>query len=812
MRGNNKLELVIIGLGVISALTLALYWRGTLWGDHIFIDMPNHATSAWYYAEYFPGIPPNWFPYWYTGKPFPGLYPPFPYFIGGVFYSLSRDPFATTKVMCLLSIILSGFLAFLTLRHLVGDWKPALLGAAVWIAAHNRLVIMGIGNYPKLFSSIFLWLLLYSLAKLQEEVSLERVLVLSVVVAGLLLSNVTEAILGFVLGVLWWFPEVFRKGTWKFIWAALAGALLGVGLAAFWWVEVIVYPKLFQMAAPVQPGATLRMPNLADYEKWFGMVPLALAFVGLRYYWNRKPALVALGALIFALLKVTAPEALVTPFLVQLPFTYALPLGTLGLSILGSYAAKKVLSSGKFSLRGREFILFALIALVIAEGMYHAYTYPVLSQHPLRSPEIQEFLSPDWKYRVYGPEYDWTLSSVLPSRVEGSTLNGWDIVDSPWGLVSFVLSYEKSNLATPQDYARFMEFLGVRYYVAKKGDVRFRLINSSGRYVADGEVGKGYVLFEHVGKLNMCSALLPTAFVGDKYHADLFLPVFLEKPLVVVEERLDLIEPESLRSYEVVILHGVDSPVGICPDYDTIRERVLELAEEGKTVILCVDGTTCLYESELFGVTVHLGKLYGEVSYSGSVAGVDYSRFSPAIWEGGPWNFAYFEGGRTLLRVENYSVVVERELKNGKIIFVGYNLPYHATYHENAEEVLFLRKLLVRGVKGEGVFEPLDATNYVLRVNLTQPAIVGIPLTYYAGIRSSEGKVIPTELDLCALYVPAGEYTIHISVGRTDEERNATIASLGLWLAVIALFLIRMTEWTEFKKRLSKLRFLLQKS
>ncbi|MDP3998388.1 MAG: hypothetical protein Q8P89_02135, partial [bacterium] len=91
-----------------------------------------------------------------------------------------------------------------------------------------------------------------------------------------------------------------------------------------------------------------------------------------------------------------------------------------------------------------------------------------------------------------------------------------------------------------------------------------------------------------------------------------------------------------------------------------------------------------------------------------AVEGVDFSEFSPLIFDKGPWNISHSinesdlrEKSKVILYQKGFPVVVEREVGKGKVIWSGFNLPYHAIRDYNLQEGILFKNLLAELVSLE---------------------------------------------------------------------------------------------------------------
>jgi hypothetical protein len=78
--------------------------------------------------------------------------------------------------------------------------------------------------------------------------------------------------------------------------------------------------------------------------------------------------------------------------------------------------------------------------------------------------------------------------------------------------------------------------------------------------------------------------------------------------------------------------------------------------------------------------------------------GVDFSLFSPALYNSiDPWKIVYpdkTDGYDTLLSVKGKPLMLSRNLGEGRIVFMGFNLNYHITANRNKEESKLLKNII----------------------------------------------------------------------------------------------------------------------
>lgn len=81
--------------------------------------------------------------------------------------------------------------------------------------------------------------------------------------------------------------------------------------------------------------------------------------------------------------------------------------------------------------------------------------------------------------------------------------------------------------------------------------------------------------------------------------------------------------------------------------------------------------------------------------------GVDFSKFSPLLFDGGIWNVSHpgddtdlDTGARMILKNNGKIVAASVDIESGKLIWTGFNLPYHTIREYNQDEANFFVNLL----------------------------------------------------------------------------------------------------------------------
>lgn len=80
--------------------------------------------------------------------------------------------------------------------------------------------------------------------------------------------------------------------------------------------------------------------------------------------------------------------------------------------------------------------------------------------------------------------------------------------------------------------------------------------------------------------------------------------------------------------------------------------------------------------------------------------GIDFSKFGPLEYDGGPWNLSYTNKeslrnwGEVILSQQDQPILVSGNFGRGKVVWSGMNLFYHINRNNNLEEANFLKNIL----------------------------------------------------------------------------------------------------------------------
>lgn len=204
---------------------------------------------------------------------------------------------------------------------------------------------------------------------------------------------------------------------------------------------------------------------------------------------------------------------------------------------------------------------------------------------------------------------------------------------------------------------------------------------------------------------NASSVLL----IGDSSAYDTFYRFLgmrnLNSQKVVVATKSMFIDEHTLsdlKNFSAVVLYRYDYHNG-SRAWDLIGKYL----QQGGNVYIDTGGETKESSSsnlpDFFpfdkSVREDIGRDWNLSDADGKLAkGVNFSNFSTLIYDGGPWNVSYpknelAKSAKVILKSNGKVVAAQNQVGTGKIIWTGFNLPYHTIYNNNMNEAIFLENL-----------------------------------------------------------------------------------------------------------------------
>ncbi len=762
--------LVIISF-LVSAITASIVFPGIpKWASWEGSPL-MHMSLVNKIMRYLPGLP-QWNDGWFFGCPALRFYPPFSHiamaFIGWI---LRIHVFQAYRVYTYLFFGMGSAFLYLLSRRLGLGKTGALASSIFFTFSYNLYSFWNVGAIP-MITGVFLFIgTFYFLLRAIETQSTVDMLVGGALFAATSLSHFHDAFISVLLLLIFSVlmvimkPELFIKiepgaklpeYTLRLP-KALAGIILvGFGLSAWWWIPFFIEGGYSQVTrgwqigllpAGAPPKSELILDHLKrifgiNYERnlWSpGTGQIALAFIGLPILVKDKKAdyskLSAVGfiisfiVLLFPILKVPFP----------LPNRFS-PYFSLFSALIAGYLTQKVLSSYK-----KKFAILLVLILVSASFFAIREVFVNIAPHHKL---IETEIPPDMLWLRNNArkgerlatdmiEWIWRLDLYTDVGLSGGSLQVEMIND-----FAYTFWYYLLFLSDPSYLRYFSNQYNVRFFY----NPRF----------GEGLVGVSDFLFlyevenfnsslvELIGS-DTIKVMVFGSFADYQRTFAAISPTGAEDVLLVYGgEFVDVQSLENLSKFDVLYLFGIRY-LNENNYYDKLREYV----RRGGSVILDTGDlphggastgleepfpiTDCWTRNSNFNLSL-VGNWTSRPVYTSLFTKGEYG-ISYTINEslrGGAIPLIYDEDKAVLAAVMEYG--------DGKVLWTGLNLPYHAVYHLNREESLLIEEMIKavseKGPKSSATlnFDYLMPERLTIHVNGAEADdALFVKISYYKG-------------------------------------------------------------------------------
>lgn len=216
-------------------------------------------------------FPVRWVPdlgYGY-GYPIFNFYGPLAYYIGGVFVFLTGNALIATKIMFGIGILLSGVTMYLFVQSLAGRYAGSIASLLYMYAPYHGLNIYVRGDVAEFFAYAFVPLIFYGIVSYMRTGSHRSILWGSIGYAGVILSHNLSAMMitPFIGIVLCYYIWTKRKEWKQYIWI-LSLPLLGIMVAAFYWLPTLGEMKYTNVLSQIGGGSDFRDHFVCLSQLW----------------------------------------------------------------------------------------------------------------------------------------------------------------------------------------------------------------------------------------------------------------------------------------------------------------------------------------------------------------------------------------------------------------------------------------------------------------------------------------------------------------------------------------------------------------
>ncbi|MGC8826709.1 MAG: 6-pyruvoyl-tetrahydropterin synthase-related protein [Anaerolineae bacterium] len=768
-------------------------------------DTLGHVLKVQYLQEQIAGgtLYPDLMPQWYMGLQVFRYHAPLPYYILWGLTQLAGDAVYAANLFIVLCALLGG-LSWLLYRRWMG-WAPAIAGGILYVfLPDNVRVALAEGNLPRVLSAALLPLWVYLLLRSAEAPRRPwHRLVLALYTALIVLSHAMMAAIyaiGGALLVVWLW--LFGKTQMRAAALSLFSIVLGI-LAAGWWFfpsltggitdinasamteALAVFPittylnPLLRLRDPeiVYPGATLlllavvlSLPRAGRHNRW----GLALVLTGLLTIFISTPGFNALYN--------------------ALPLHHlAWPLRFVG---FGSFALLLGLAWQAASWQKRRWIVPALVFLLLcADGALSARLIHLRPARPdvLAAAEAMRAV-PGWREATLDSSRLGSQASYFFTADAGrEQVYGWAYQGAHTARSAAAL-----NEAFEQGFTAYLvdrlDLYGVDDVVVLRGagaDPALPAALEKAGYTRMYE-GRELVLYHRDGAPRAVRLTHQALGIGSGAQN---LCYIFPQVLPGTSGYVDDYSFEELRAYHTVVLSGFQ-----WRDRRRAEELVQRLAEAGVRVVV---GLTNSLPESLSREPYFLG-VWGElvildhqpVEAAGEWGSYRFRPFSAAY---SLWQAQTPQGLDSTTLAHPYlggtsAVVGYKQAGQGRVWFVGLNLPYHAVLTRDPAAIEVLSRVLDMTPAERQPYQtvPLEhyeaaSWGYHFDYRLDEGSWLLFPAAFHDGteVRIDGKPANARSYDrLIAFEAPAGRHTVTIRIRPTPIYTLGAIASISALMAL----------------------------
>jgi len=711
----------------ILAFTIAIsYFVGALLGFPKGFDAYNHLTRIKYLTTYWPNYVWNY--QWDCGVPFfGGSYPPLAYYIAALLVWVTRcSPEFVLKSLALASICTNNVFIYLTLRDETDNKEISFLAVvlitlspAYWVWWLNE------GTYSAFISMAFIGPSMY-LATLvgNNPKSTAKKILLALTLSGAFMTHVISAIPAAIFVLVYLLCRLKVVESLKIISQLL---LMSVCLSSSY-ITQLLFSNPVGFSNPVSWKNILYIYPPADIRGLFlpisaysihpciiaSLLVLAVIVLVMRNLRGRinhqlRPVLMASTVLSVIIFAYSFAGYVRIPTIIGLePWSY------LSILVIGLCIVLAVLLNAILEGRLKVFVYAYIVATIIIGGLVltpyvnkFSLCYP--SPNELRpllivqdsQANLEYRMEPDTAYISVWLNY---LSQVPQSKGyygQGVPYPGWKY----WKTVS--IWNRKDNY---KETAFIMDWHAIRWLISTNKTAQEKFL-ASNDYRLVGQVD-GFTWFEYVNASPILSATnAPSVlFIGSDVNYDFFLRAtalsnFNSRHIIPVKgpsEYVDDYTLEELQEFDCLFLYGYRYR-----DAGKAFSLLRQYVEAGGSVFFEANGSpdyNSPYLPEPFPVNDTVATSLGTewdftVAEDNVTRGIDFSKFSPPVYDGAPWGFSTTTSVRgwakPVISTAGNPILVSGTYGSGKVVWSGMNLVYHVVSYRNVEESELLKNALL---------------------------------------------------------------------------------------------------------------------
>lgn len=789
----------------------------------------------------------DWSDDWYGGHNLLHFYPPLSYFVMLPIYAVTNDSALTAKIFTVFCFLLAVICAYIFALKLSNDEKsrfslPALAAAIVY--AFNPFILsftLARGLLPAALAIALIPLTFVLLLEILRKPKLSNIVLYAISLSIVFLAHLEfgyAAGLGgavYAIGYLlikWYKGEnsgskLPTRDVLSRLGCVIVGLALFLAFTAFWWIPFFKEANRAETTG-VSWDVVLLSKNVKSFvdrgsnplNEQFGYIGIGAILLSLPCFISRKNRAKSIGLLLMFIFGLVMALGVNTQVFQAIPlaslmqpdrFLVISALALAGMVYLSlSFIQDKIygkrlfppshrLAKIRHELTPRRVLGVSLMFLVI--GSITLDYSPTFSTVHVSSPFPDDFSSAcDWLKqqssenggRVTFVGIPPALGAYSPSLTGKPTLRGYLEMASPIG---WDIGYATTDAITKNDNAFFLGLFS-RFnveYVVVNGMDQLNTLKNTGNFQELENKGP-YTILKYIGRRGYLQPLGEKVLVigqGAAYPVELLTSNIPNVSFFTASSKyVDDYQLSDLVSYKGIILYGFGYH-----DKTRAEDILMEYVKQGGKLIVDMDDAP---KESFLSVNPYTSTFY--------TAGVTYSKLPIGFplnpsYEGGPWSAVYYGGldESWLVLNDNSPVIGVKKIYGENVLFLGYNFFFHAAYHKNDDEKLFLGDLATMFISpGENQqleyqLVSLKPDEKVIDVNASASGQVLISVAYSTHWSCTVDGVehkIESYKGFMSINVENGAHRIVLTYVGSLTDSLASLISISAFIGIILLFLL----------------------
>ncbi|MHB8687635.1 MAG: hypothetical protein ACYDB4_10625 [Candidatus Dormibacteraceae bacterium] len=707
-----------LAIGVIVFGVATGAFTGTVKG----YDGWGHLSKVVLVLKHFPAV--DWNYDWYSGSPFfLGGYPPLFYFAAGALATLGLDAMVAMTLLMAFSYVAMALSVYVLVRTVSGSRVAAFVASGLLLATPAFWTpFIHSGMYTRVLGLAFTGLAFLAAVLYLRRPAMSRYVACLVALSGALNSHVVLGALAvFTVGLV---MGLAPDGDGHARRSRLALVVPPLLLSAYYYVPLVFFSWSSSQLTAVYPAlgiGDLVLPSATDvHPPLVPLLPIALLAV-IAWIRFRSRESIAVTTRVMLVCGVVSSLLLVYA-LAPLPRAAGLRAEDMLFFLSWFLAVLSGLALGSINPPpvawrrngGAAISLAATLVAVLAAAPFVTQTMVRNSATPqteLRG--WQPIDATDANFRVASPSDNLSiwLNGVYDVPQTRGYAAGPQIPNPDW---QFWLDSTAWNANASESQRRFLfDWYAVRWiyvpapYMPSTAGVVSKLAANPELYAAGPSTPGGPSLtfsYLHAAPIAVASTAPVILVIGQRenYHLvfrDLSYSDFDTSRAIPVEGSayVDDYSAQDLAQFDEIVIYG-----GLAHDSARASALLNGYVRSGGGLVVESSGSSLAAGADLkeplpvTGTTDHAvdGDWQFKTVSSPVTDGIDFSSFSPARYNGGPWTVSGATGVRgwaqTVVWSGAESVVAVGQLGQGRVVWSGLNLPFHVDSYANAEESRFL--------------------------------------------------------------------------------------------------------------------------